>query len=539
MSQIVQIASNAVTAKLFNASRELRLEVMNLLSYTVDGAEYSGAYKYSGWDGRSTFYNFKGDTFPAGFVHLVRKKIESLGVRVQLVKKPLPAPRGPVESKIDDFGYDPIYDYQPQTVDKLVKHGQIIAQIATGGGKSRIARLCYDRIRRTTLFLTTRGVLMYQMRDAFEADSGMSVGVLGDGEWSPKNGMNVGMVQTLVSRVTKFDINAEIQRLRGKNLKESTKAMKAGLEYTGLTIAQIKQMAQKKAVNHENRRQQTIALLQKFEFVILEEAHEVGGDSYYEIMKHCKNAHYRLALTATPFMRDSEADNMRLMACSGPIAIKVSEKMLIDRGILAKPYFKYLNPEKPKRLFRTTAWQRAYKYGIIEADDRNKKLVHEVQRAASMGLSSMVLIQRKVHGSDLMKMFKAVGVKAEFIFGEDDQAARKAALQRLGKGQIDVLIGTTILDVGVDVPAVGLIGLAGGGKAEVALRQRIGRGLRRKKTGPNVAMIIDFADDTNTYLKEHAQQRRAIVESTPGFAENIIPDGQDFNFEAMGFQVAA
>ena len=43
-----------------------------------------------------------------------------------------------------------------------------------------------------------------------------------------------------------------------------------------------------------------------------------------------------------------------------------------------------------------------------------------------------------------------------------------------------------ILDVGVDVPSVGCIILAGGGKAEVANRQRIGRGLRAKKLGPNI-----------------------------------------------------
>ncbi len=35
-------------------------------------------------------------------------------------------------------------------------------------------------------------------------------------------------------------------------------------------------------------RQQTIKLLELFEFVILEEAHEAGGNSYYEIMRHCK-----------------------------------------------------------------------------------------------------------------------------------------------------------------------------------------------------------------------------------------------------------
>lgn len=88
-----------------------------------------------------------------------------------------------------------------------------------------------------------------------------------------------------------------------------------------------------------------------FEFVILEEAHEASGNSYYEILRYCKNAHYRLALTGTPFMRESEESNMRLMACSGPIAIKVTEEMLIQRGVLAKPYFKYIELRKSQITF--------------------------------------------------------------------------------------------------------------------------------------------------------------------------------------------
>lgn len=40
-------------------------------------------------------------------------------------------------------------------------------------------------------------------------------------------------------------------------------------------------------------------------------------------------------------MKDSTEANMRLMAVAGRIEIKVTEKYLIDRGILAKPYFLY------------------------------------------------------------------------------------------------------------------------------------------------------------------------------------------------------
>ncbi|WP_265328406.1 DEAD/DEAH box helicase, partial [Acinetobacter baumannii] len=133
-------------------------------------------------------------------------------------------------------------------------------------------------------------------------------------------------------------------------------------------------------------------------------------------------------------------------------------------------------------------------------------------------------------------LFDDIGIRARYIRGEDDQGERKSALTELANKDIDVLIGTTILDVGVDVPAVGLIILAGGGKAEVALRQRIGRGLRAKKFGPNVAFIVDFTDQHNSTLKSHARQRLQIIRETPGFGENIVAN---FEFEKLGFKKAA
>ncbi|WP_280141036.1 hypothetical protein [Methylobacterium sp. UNC378MF] len=42
--------------------------------------------------------------------------------------------------------------------------------------------------------------------------------------------------------------------------------------------------------------------------------------------------------------------------------------------------------------------------------------------------------------------------------------------------------------------------LAGGGKAEVALRQRIGRGARRKKTGANIFFVSDHSTGPNSRL---------------------------------------
>jgi superfamily II DNA or RNA helicase len=408
-----------------------------------------------------------------------------------VVKKPLPEPLGPSNPVVDGFPTDSRYDYQDHVVDRLLRHGQIIAQVATGGGKTRIAKLCHARIARPTLFLTTRGILMHQMKDIFIADLKMPVGVFGDDQWTAPQRMNVGMVQTFTARLRDDD----------------------------------------------PRREETLRLLERFEFVILEEAHEASSNSYYDVMRACKNAHYRLALTATPFMKDSEEANLRLEACSGPVAIRVTEKTLIERGILATPYFKFIELPPPPKMYRSTPWQKAYELGVVKNEARNLRICTEAVRASKHGLSVMVLVQRREHGEILSRMMTEAGLVANFIWGEHEQDERKAAINALKRGSLNVLIGSTILDVGVDVPAVGMVILAGAGKAEVALRQRIGRGLRAKASGPNVCFVVDFSDPLNNHLVQHARTRREIIETTEGFSDRIIEG--DFPYELFSLPTPA
>lgn len=570
MAEVVTIAYNAINAKLHNPSVDAKLAVQSVLSYKVDGSEHSLAYKQHKWDGRSSFFEYKSASFPAGFVHFVAANLRKKGFEVRLARKPMPEPLGPERPEVDAFGYVEKYDYQPQTVDRLVKYGQMIAQIATGGGKSRIARMAFLRIGRPTLFLTTRSILMYQMKDTFEKDLGVPCSVFGDGHFGETNAagqtsvkrMSVGMVQTFASKLEVPSFEVEFQVLYEavtKKFEAEAKSLSAELKKDGLPQTIIKkrveQLAAKQQValkknapamkakaeakvkEKEAERQKTIKLLSMFEFVILEEAHEASGNSYYDILRHCVNANYRLALTATPFMKDSEESNMRLMACSGSIGIKVTEKMLIDRGILATPYFKIVQLQrKPEKLMRGTSWQSAYRIGVKENEERNLSIVAEIKRGQKYGLTGMVLVQHTAHGEYIAEQLNKYGVRAEFISGDSTQPERKRALQRLADGETDALVGTTILDVGVDVPAVGMVILAGGGKAEIAMRQRIGRGLRAKKTGPNVAFVVDFSDHWNSHTDAHAKQRLEIIQSTPGFVENLV---RDFDFKSLGFSEVA
>lgn len=568
---MIRIAYNAVDAKIFDAPREALLEVHRVLSYKVQGSEHMAAFKSGSWHGRSSFFSFEHGHFPAGFVDLVSRALRAAGFEIQLVAKPLPAPLGPERPEVDAFGYQDRYDYQPAAVDALVRHGKMIAQVATGGGKSRICRMAYRRIGRNTLFLTTRGVLMHQMREAVEK-MGEEVAVLGDGEWgipytkpdgSPGRRATkfcVGMVQTLSQRLERLSVEAEIKALNDRRqtaLAKQIEQLKSKMKKAGAKPHEVGAATQKlvesvtsrypspkldrsqitaKVEEHNRKAEATAKFMERFELVIAEEAHELSGDGFYTVMAHCKNAHYRLALTATPFMKDDEEANMKLMASCGPIAVRISEETLISRGILAKPYFKVLklDPEfKPKRLMRSTPYQAAYSEGIVNNAYRNKLFCAEVLRGMRYGLNAMMLVQHKAHGHILVEILRNAGARAQFIDGDSTQTERQAALNALGTGALDVLVGSTILDVGVDVPSVGMICLVGGGKAEVALRQRIGRGLREKKTGPNVALIVDAYDEHNNHLKAHSAERQEIIKTTPGFGENIV---KDFDYVALGFE---
>lgn len=389
---------------------------------------------------------------------------------------------------------------------------------------SKVAKLIMARYRRMTLFVTTRGILLYQMRDQLD-EIGLNSGIIGDSQMKIVRGVNLGMVQTLVQTLEKPHLDIETRAV----LKSMFGNKKNNPD--DYTDEQIRKLAKDRYDQKVKKREAILKFLAMVEVVIGEEAHEAGGTSYYEILRHCKNATIRVALTATPFMRSSAEDNMRLMAAFGPVLIDVPEELLIERGILAKPYFKFANVEPSKLLRKSSPYERALKLGYTENPHMYAAIIEDCRMAAHFKLPALLLVSRKTHGDLLNKALAESGLRYKFLRGEDDMENRKEQLRRLSCGEIDGVIGTNILDVGVDVPSVGFVGLCGGGKAEVSLRQRVGRGLRAKKTGANIVFVADYSCNLNNYLRDHQNQRRRIIERTPGFAEGILPGGQDFDWK--------
>lgn len=128
-------------------------------------------------------------------------------------------------------------------------------------------------------------------------------------------------------------------------------------------------------------------------------------------------------------MKESEEMNMRLMASSGPVAITVTEKQLIDCGILATPYFKFVHlTKKPTTMSMKTSWQPAYRIGIVENEERNQAIIYEAKRAVAHGLTVMILFKQIAHGKMLKEMLDDARIPNELIVGADDQDGRNGQL---------------------------------------------------------------------------------------------------------------
>jgi superfamily II DNA or RNA helicase len=115
-------------------------------------------------------------------------------------------------------------------------------------------------------------------------------------------------------------------------------------------------------------------------------------------------------------------------------------------------------------------------------------------------------VQQTKHGQSLCKTLHRAGTKVEYVDGGDDIEVRRAAVKRLVRGDIDVLICTVIFNEGIDIPLLQSVVIASGGASSIAAIQRVGRGMR-KASGKDTFEVWDVRDQGNKWLERHTKAR--------------------------------
>ncbi len=478
-------------------------EIDAATSFYVPGYKYSSKFIEKKWDGKKHLLNRRNQTFPTGLWPRVRKVLKLHETEYELSRGQLKYERGKGQLVAGPPKVN-LRPYQQQALEAALKSKRGIIQIATGGGKTLLAAHLLREVGVPAFFFVHTRDLLYQSAEVFRRELGMDVGILGDGQASLRP-LTVATIQTAV-RVFEMTKPAKPAKKKIDPLEEETAAdgsVEREEQYFDLD---------------EATREQFREAIETVGMVIFDECHHVPADTFYKIAMKTTQAVWRFGLSATPW-RDDHHD-LLLEAALGPKISVIKCSDLIDQGFLVAPEILVVKAPRPQGNTRGMRYAECYQFAIVENQDRNRMIAAQAADWAAQGLSVLILVAHVAHGQALKKYLP----EANFAYGLLDTAERQRYLRELEQKLQPILIATTLADEGLDVPSLGAVILAGGGKSETRAYQRIGRALR-PAAGKQSAFVLDFLDQV-PYLREHSAARLELYRQEPRF--NIkMQDGAD------------
>ena len=246
--------------------------------------------------------------------------------------------------------------------------------------------------------------------------------------------------------------------------------------------------------------------LKTAEFIMVDEVHEFSkGELTTAAIGSFPKAAFRYGFTAT--VPSDRMAKLNLVSRIGQITRETSVKELVSEGYLASYNIRIVDtPGDVESGDESLSYMESYDKYIINNKERNNKIAELVEKIREEDRYSriLILVKNLSHASTLHKLIEG-SFKLE---GKDSMEDRNAVIKKFKDTDKSVLIGTKILQTGVDIPHITDLINARGLRSEIATIQALGRGLRLHQSKDHLN-IIDFMDKA-PYLEKHSKSRIKI-----------------------------
>lgn len=457
-------------------------------SFKPEGSEYMANYyarkKGFVWDGARKLYNPQTRRFPIGLLSLVTNTLNGLGYTVRYINKREYATIGQCPYHIANFDER---EYQTMAVNASVANGNGIIKAATGSGKTTIAARTIFALQSRAIFIVHTRDLLYQTIDAFSRMFPYeTIGQIGDGVF---NWMNI-TVATMQSLAMISDIKYE-----SNSYDEDNQTIRENKEFW-----------------HDDELRQDFDEYRKTVAVVMfDEVQLIASNTAFNVRFIFDRANFAFGYSASPW-RDDGSDLM-IEAAFGRRICDITASSLIEKGYLVQPHI--MIRKVRNNTYRGKKYSEIYQSAIVDNALRNIQVITDAWSEYSAGRNTLVLVTRIEHGNILERAFNDMNIPAVFISGKSRMSDRKRVIGEMRDGKKQIVIASTIADVGLDVPRLESIVEAGAGKSSVTALQRLGR-VMRPFPGKSECHFITYRD-TAPYLRDQINRKIAIWQTEKKF----------------------
>lgn len=227
-----------------------------------------------------------------------------------------------------------------------------------------------------------------------------------------------------------------------------------------------------------------------FDVIVIDEAHHAAATTYQRLMDYFKPKLW-LGMTASP----ERTDNFNIYELFNyNIASEIRLQHALENNLLC-PFHYYGISD--------------FQVESVPTDTRDfNLLVHEkrvqyiMQQATYYGYSGervkgLIFCSTREEASKLSELFNAAGWRTLALNGDDSQATRERAIERLCNDalpkaeQLDYIVTVDIFNEGVDIPEINQVIMLRPTESPIVFVQQLGRGLRKFKNKDYV-VILDF-----------------------------------------------
>jgi ATP-dependent DNA helicase RecG len=256
--------------------------------------------------------------------------------------------------------------------------------------------------------------------------------------------------------------------------------------------------------------------------VVVDEQHRFGVEQRDALRGKAAQPPHVLVMTATPIPRTVA------MTIFGDLDVSTLRELPLGRSPITTHVVSAIS--KPQHLQR--AWGRALEeikqghqvYVVaprISANDDSdlqrfgltadelalaRKLSDDTENSVNLPMNSVEELFPQLQEGALK------GVRIAMLHGRLKSEEKEAVMNRFAKGEIDALVTTTVIEVGVDVPNASMMIIMDADRFGVSqlhqLRGRVGRG-----TTPGLCLLVTNADEGSDAM----QRLQAVASTTDGF----------------------